>query len=58
MVGHILYKSFLTSEHNRFGGLHLKQNRPISVNITKTKAGELKFCIYFGRIQLRERPVV
>lgn len=42
MVGDILYNSFLTSEHNRLDDLHLKQNRPISVNRTKTKAGELK----------------
>lgn len=39
MVEHILYNSFLTSEHNRLGDLHLKQNRPISVNTTKTRHG-------------------
>lgn len=47
MVEHILYNSFLTSEQNRLGDLHLKQNRPISVSTTTTTAGELKIMRFF-----------
>lgn len=47
MVEHILYNSFLTSDQNKLGDLHLKQNRPIAVNTTRTTAGELKIMRFF-----------